>query len=150
MEQRAHNAHTTAEATVVPRINQGTIRQRGVSVGGGLFGYFLAKQKVTKAICKCNVARKKPRYKIGALNQLAHFFFPNIFFNTKLTTKLTAAPTAARIAVFTKSSALIFAKRIVIVPPAVPVFKKDGCCILVAFVCNSRLAHAASHRTSHS
>jgi hypothetical protein len=30
------------------KLNQGTIRQRGVSVGGVFFGYFLDKQKVTK------------------------------------------------------------------------------------------------------
>jgi hypothetical protein len=29
-------------------LNQGTIRQRGVSVGGVFFGYFLDKQKVTR------------------------------------------------------------------------------------------------------
>jgi uncharacterized transporter YbjL len=34
--------------TVAQKLNQGTIRQRGVSVGGVFFGYFLDKQKVTK------------------------------------------------------------------------------------------------------
>jgi hypothetical protein len=37
--------------TVVPALNQGTIRHRGVSDGGVLFGHFLDKQKVTKKIC---------------------------------------------------------------------------------------------------
>jgi len=33
--------------TVVPLLNQGTIRHRGVSDSGVFFGYFLDKQKVT-------------------------------------------------------------------------------------------------------
>jgi hypothetical protein len=42
------HALTNSEATVVLKFNQGAIRQRGVSVGGVFFGYFLDKQKVTK------------------------------------------------------------------------------------------------------
>ena len=34
--------------TVEMKLNQGTIRHRGVIDGGALFGYFLGKQKVTK------------------------------------------------------------------------------------------------------
>ena len=39
---------TNAEATVVQKLHQGTIRHRDVIDGGALFGYFLGKQKVTK------------------------------------------------------------------------------------------------------
>jgi len=34
--------------TVVMKLNQGTVRHRGVIDGGAFFGYFLGKQKVTK------------------------------------------------------------------------------------------------------
>jgi hypothetical protein len=48
------HAGSIAEATVVLLLNQGTFRQRGVSVGGVLFGYFLDKQKVTKKTAACS------------------------------------------------------------------------------------------------
>ncbi len=37
---------TEFEFTLVLKLNQGTIRKRGVIVFGGLFAYFLGKQKV--------------------------------------------------------------------------------------------------------
>ena len=41
---------TNVEATVVQKLNQGTIRHRDVIDGGALFGYFLGKQKVTNKL----------------------------------------------------------------------------------------------------
>jgi hypothetical protein len=38
---------TESEFTVVRKLNQGTLRQRDVIVGGALFGSFLGKQKGT-------------------------------------------------------------------------------------------------------
>jgi hypothetical protein len=123
-----------------------------VSVGGVFFGYFLDKQKVTKTsasaalhtlityyvsfnpppgfITTCGASRHKKSPDINRGFQTSvYFFFPKTFFNTNDTIKLTVAPTAASNAVRTRSSASMFAKRIVSVPPAVPVFKKYESCI---------------------
>ncbi len=47
---------TKVEFTVVLKLNQGTIRHRGVIDGGALFGSFLGKQKELKDFKKkvCN------------------------------------------------------------------------------------------------
>jgi len=56
--------------TVVPKLNQGSVRHRGVIDGGALFGYFLGKQKVTKKNNSDNIsATNRIFYLIHELKQ---------------------------------------------------------------------------------
>jgi hypothetical protein len=79
-------------------------QRRDTLVFGGLFGYFLAKQKVTKGISGEAWTNKKAPNKFGARKPAAHFFFSNSFFIKNDTLTLTTAPIAASTIVFNKSS----------------------------------------------